>query len=124
MIASTSFVKLVSRAHTFGLTGLLLGSCSGGVSTPDSLRGHWGEDCATPSLQIDEDSIHILYPTREDFDLTDASFDGRTFKASFVSSGKKITDIFVLENAMLRTTHVIVDGKISPSDNIAMKKCD
>lgn len=124
MMASKSLVGLVSRVLTFGLAGLLLGSCSGGVSTPDNLRGHWGEDCATPSLQIDEDSIHILYPTREDFDLTDASFDGRTFKASFVSSGKKITDIFVLENAMLRTTQVIVDGKISPSDNIAMKKCD
>jgi hypothetical protein len=111
------------KLTAFAVLSVTLAACGSGVSTPDELQGSWGTDCSTPSLRIEETSIHILYPNKEDFDLTEASFDGHTFKATFDSGGKTITDVFVYEANSLRTDQVIVDGKTFNSDKQRMTKC-
>ncbi|MEI9995415.1 MAG: hypothetical protein WDM91_12530 [Rhizomicrobium sp.] len=100
-----------------------LASCSGGVSTPEALRGTWSDACPNGMIQVDADTLHILYPEKQDFALTASAFDGRTWKASFENGGKKITDVYVFEDNTLRAESVIVDGSTFNSNKLRLTKC-
>jgi hypothetical protein len=103
---------------------LLLAGCGGGgVSTPEPLRGVWSDACPTGMLQIDEDTLHILYPAKQDFAITASEFDGKTWKVSFQNDGKTITDVYVFEEDTLRAEQVITEAGTFNSNKIRMKKC-
>ena len=113
-----------SKIVLFAALGVALTACGGsGVSTPSDVRSSWGTDCSAPTLRIDESSLHILYPQKEDFDLTAAELDGTTLKLSLVNEGKKITDVYTYENDTLTPTQVIVDGQEFSGDKVPLKKC-
>jgi len=115
---------MTTRIALFGALGVLLASCGGGsVSTPEQLRGEWGTECGTPTLRIDESSLHILYPQKEDFDLTAAEFDGKTLKLSLENEGKKIIDIYSFANNTLTPEQVIIDGATFSANKQPMNKC-
>jgi hypothetical protein len=107
----------------FAAMSVALAACGGGVSTPDAVRGSWGAECSAPTLRIDADSLHILYPQKQDFDLTASEFDGTTLKLSLVNEGKKITDVYTFENNTLTPTQVIVDGQTFNGDKQPLSKC-
>ena len=108
----------------FAALGVSLAACGGsGVSTPSDGRASWGADCSAPTLRIDADSLHILYPQKQDFDLTAAELDGTTLKLSLVNEGKKITDVYTYENDTLTPETVIVDGQTFSGDKVPLKKC-
>jgi len=111
------------RITLFGALSVLLASCGGGVSTPEAVRGTWGTECSMPTLRIDESSLHILYPQKEDFDLTAAEFDGKTLKLSLENGGKKITDVYSFANNTLTPEQVIVDGSTFSGDKQPLNKC-
>src|ERR1700722_3147847 len=97
--------------------GVTLSACGGAhVSTPAALRGVWSDNCPAGEIQIDESQFHVLYPKREDFDLTAASFDGKNLSISFVSEGKKITDVYVYDGKTLEADHVILESGTFNSD--------
>jgi hypothetical protein len=106
-------------------SAVALSGCGGGggVSTPASLRGVWGDACPSGAIQIDEAQFHILYPKREDFDLTAASFDGKNLSLSFLSDGKKTTDVYVYDGKTLLLDHVILDTGTFNSDKTPLTKC-
>lgn len=108
----------------FGAMSMLLAACGSGVSTPDAVRGNWGTECSTPTLRIDADSLHMLYPQKKDFDLTAAELNGTTLKLSLENEGKKITDIYTFENNTLTPTEVIIDGASFSGDKITLSKCE
>jgi hypothetical protein len=108
----------------FAAMSVSLAACGGGgVSTPSDVRGSWGPECSAPTLRIDESSLHILYPQKQDFDLTASEFDGTTLKLSLVNDGKKITDVYAFANNTLTPTQVIVDGQTFNGDKQPLTKC-
>ena len=115
---------MTSRVILFGAVSVLLAACGGGVSTPDEVRGKWGTDCSAPTLQIDASSLHILYPNKQDFDLTASEFDGKTLKLSLENEGKKITDVYTFANNTLTPEQVIVDGNTFSGDKQPLSKCE
>ena len=106
------------------MASLMLAGCSGGVTTPTEVRGTWSDACPTGMLSVDDSAMHILYPNKQDFTLTASEFDGRTWKASFENSGKKITDSYVLENGTLWLNTVTVDGSSFSGPKTKMTKCE
>ena len=113
-----------TKVSLFCAAVVLLAGCGGGVSTPDEVRGTWSDACPTGMLSVDTDTLHILYPSKEDFTLTASAFDGRTWKATFENNGKTITDSYVLENGSLWLDTVTVDGATATGNRIKMSKCE
>ena len=113
------------RAHfiILALAGVTLAGCGNSVSTPEQLRGVWSDNCPSGMIQIDENQLHILYPKREDFDLTAASFDGKNLSLSFETDGKKITDVYVYDGKSLAIDHVITESGTFNSDKTPLTKC-
>ncbi|HEY0302818.1 MAG TPA: hypothetical protein VGC36_15840 [Rhizomicrobium sp.] len=107
----------------FAAMGTTLAACGSGVSTPSELRGVWSDACPTGMIEVGEDTLHILYPNRQDFQITESTFDGKTWKFSFDNNGKKITDVYVYENNTLRAEQVILDSGTFNSNKIRMTKC-
>ncbi len=103
---------------------MTLAACGGGVSTPDEVRGKWSSECSTPTLEIDASALHILYPAKQDFDLTASEFDGKTLKLSFENDGKKITDVYQFDGKTLMADQVIVDGQTFNGDKQVLNKCE
>ena len=108
---------------TLALAGVTLAGCGSGVSTPAQLRGVWSDACPTGEVQIDESQLHVLYPSREDFNLTAAAFDGRNLSLSFLTDGKKATDVYVYDGTTLLLDHVILETGTFNSDKRPMTKC-
>jgi hypothetical protein len=113
------------RTHfiIFGLAAVSLAGCGSSVSTPEQLRGVWSDNCPSGMIQIDENQLHILYPKREDFDLTEANFDGKNLSLSFESDGKKITDVYVYDGKTLAIDHIITESGTFNSDKTPLTKC-
>jgi hypothetical protein len=104
--------------------GVALSGCGGGgVSTPQALRGVWGDACPAGEIQIDEAQFHVLYPKREDFDLTASAYDGKNLSLSFLSDGKKTTDVYVYDGKSLLLDHVILENGTFNSDKTPLAKC-
>lgn len=115
----------ITRFALLGVAGLMLAGCGGGVSTPDEVRGTWSDACPTGMLSVDADTLHILYPSKQDFTLTASDFDGKTWKASFKNAGgDTVTDNYVLENGSLTLDTVTVNGATSTGSRIKMTKCE
>jgi hypothetical protein len=113
------------RAHfiVIALAGVTLAGCGSSVSTPEQLRGVWSDSCPAGMIQIDENQLHILYPKREDFDLTASSFDGKNLSLSFETGGKKVTDVYVYNGKTLSIDHVITESGTFNSDKAPLTKC-
>ncbi|MBV9418266.1 MAG: hypothetical protein JO348_00705 [Alphaproteobacteria bacterium] len=112
-----------TKIMLFAAMSVALAGCGGGVSTPEQVRGTWGTDCSTPTLQVDDSALHILYPNKQDFTLTASDFDGKNWNATFENGGKKITDGYVLEDGTLRLENVTVDGNSFSGDKTKLNKC-
>ncbi len=112
-----------TKALLFAMIGVSLASCGGGASTPEEVRGTWSDACPTGEIQIDAGAFHILYPSKQDFDLTASEFDGHTLKLTFENDGKKITDVYQYQNNTLMADQVIVDGQTSNGDKRVLNKC-
>ena len=113
-----------TKVILLGAASIMLAGCGGGVSTPDEVRGTWSDACPTGMLSVDADSLHILYPNKQDFTLTASEFDGHTWKASIENGGKKIVDSYVLENGTLWLDSVTVDGNSFSGPKTKMTKCE
>ena len=99
---------------------LLLSAC--GNSTSGALEGKWANDCVSPFVAFNGNTIHV-YPDDADYALKTILTMGNSFTVTYDSKTGPVTETYILENETLRLDKGTYGGMQAVWHKQPMMKC-